>query len=56
MNSERKTAIIVGVLYIVGTLTGIVFKVLTGPTQNDLNLLAKAAANVNQIIIGALFC
>ena len=55
MNSERKIAIIVGVLYIVGTVAGIIWKVLTGSIQNDLNLLTKVTANENQIIIGALF-
>ncbi|MFZ3132070.1 MAG: DUF4386 domain-containing protein [Desulfosporosinus sp.] len=55
MNSERKTAIIVGVLYIVGTMTGILWHVLTASIQNDLNLLTKVTANENQIIIGALF-
>ncbi len=55
MNSERKTAIIVGVLFIVGTVSGILWKVLAGYIQNDLNLLTQVAANENQIIIGALF-
>ena len=55
MNTYRKTAIIVGVLYIIGTVAGILCKVLTGSIQNDLNLLAKVTANENQIIIGALF-
>jgi hypothetical protein len=55
MNTYRKTAIIVGVLYIIGTVAGILCKVLTGSTQNDLNLLTKVTANENQIIIGALF-
>jgi hypothetical protein len=39
MNTYRKTAIIVGVLYIIGTVAGILCKVLTGSIQNDLNLL-----------------
>ncbi len=55
MNPNRKTAIIVGVLYIVGTVAGILWKVLTGSIQNDLNLLTKVTANENQIIIGAVF-
>ena len=55
MNTYRKTAIIVGVLYIIGTVAGILCKVLTGSTQNDLNLLSKVTANENQIIIGAFF-
>jgi hypothetical protein len=55
MNTYRKTAIVVGVLYIIGTVAGILCKVLTGSIQNDLNLLTKVTANENQIIIGALF-
>jgi hypothetical protein len=54
MNKYRKTAIIVGVLYIIGTVAGILCKVFTGSIQNDLNLLTKATANENHIIIGAL--
>jgi hypothetical protein len=55
MKTYRKTAIIVGVLYIIGTVAGILCKVLTGPIQSDLNLLTKVTANENQIIMGALF-
>ena len=55
MDINKKTAIIVGVLYIVGTVTGILFRVLTASVQNDLNLLTNVTANENQIIIGALF-
>ena len=55
MNTYRKTAIIVGVLYIIGTVAGILCKVLIGSIQNDLNLLTKVTANENQIIMGALF-
>jgi len=56
MNNFRKTAIIVGILYIIGTVAGFLFKmVFTGSIHNDLNLLTQVAANENQIIIGALF-
>lgn len=56
VNSERKTAIIVGVLYIVGTASGMLFQmVFTRDIQNDLNLLTQVAAKENQIIVGALF-
>src|SRR4030042_3268617 len=55
MNTYRKTAIIVGVLYIIGTVAGILCKVFTGSIQNDLNILSKVTANENQIIIAALF-
>ncbi len=54
MNSERKTAIIVGVLYIFGTVSGIIWKVLADSIPNDLNLLTKVTANESQITIGAL--
>ena len=37
MNTYRKTAIIVGVLYIIGTVAGILCKVLTGSIQDDPN-------------------
>jgi hypothetical protein len=56
MNNFRKTAIIVGILYIVGTVAGFLFKmVFTGSIQNDLNLLTQIAANEKQVIIGSLF-
>jgi hypothetical protein len=56
MNNFRKTAIIVGILYIIGTVSGFLFKmVFTGSIQNDLNLLTQVAANEKQVIIGAIF-
>ena len=56
MNTYRKTAIIVGILFIIGTVAGFLFKmVFTGSIQNDLNLLTQVAANEKQVIIGALF-
>jgi len=54
MKTFRKTAIIVGVLYIIGTVAGILCKVLTGFVQDNPDLLIKVSANENQIIIGAL--
>ncbi|MCZ7384352.1 MAG: DUF4386 domain-containing protein [Candidatus Methanoperedens sp.] len=56
MNSDRKTAIIVGGLYIIGTVSGMLFRmVFTRSIHNDLNLLTEVAANENQIVIGAFF-
>jgi hypothetical protein len=55
MNTNRKTAIIVGVLYIIGTVTGILSIVFYGPILNDPDYLIKVSANENQIITGALF-
>ena len=54
MSTSRKTAIIVGVLFIIGTLAGVLSVVLTGPILNGPDLLAAVAANENQVIIAAL--
>jgi len=54
MNTYRKTAIIVGILYIIGTVAGILSVVVTGPILGDSDYLAKVAANANQLTISAL--
>jgi hypothetical protein len=51
----RKTAIIVGVLYILGTVAGILSLVFTGPILERPDYLAQVSTNPNQIAIGALF-
>ena len=53
--TSRKTAIIVGVLYIVGTVAGVLSLVFAGSILNDPDYLIKVSANENQIITGALF-
>jgi hypothetical protein len=52
--TNRKTAIIVGVLFIIGTVAGILSVLFTGSILGDPNYLVKVAANENQIIMGAL--
>ncbi len=54
MISIRKTAIIVGVLYIVGTVAGILSVLFTGSILDDPDYLTKVASNQNQIILGVL--
>ena len=54
MNTYRKTSISVGVLFIIGTVAGILSVVVTGSILNDPDYLIKISANENQIIIGAL--
>ncbi len=54
MNSYRKTAIIAGVLYIVGTVAGIISKVF-GPNLDAPDFLATLSANEDQVLIGGLF-
>ena len=55
MNTNRKTAIIVGVLYIIGTVAGILSVVFSTPILNGPDFLSKVSANENQFIIAALF-
>ena len=54
MNTYRKTAIIVGILYIIGTVAGVLSVVVTTPILGASDYLAKVAANANQLTIGAL--
>jgi hypothetical protein len=54
MTTYRKTAIIVGLLYILGTVSGILSRVFTGPILNAQDSLISVSANGNPIILGAL--
>jgi hypothetical protein len=55
MNTNRKTATMVGILYIIGTVVGILSVVITGPILGNSDYLVRVAANPNKILIGALF-
>lgn len=50
MNTNRKTAIIVGVLYIVATVAGIISKVF-GLNLDAPDFLANLSANEDQVIL-----
>lgn len=54
MNTNRKTAIVVGILFIIGTVTGILSVVCTQPITNAPDYLAAVMANRTQVIVGAL--
>lgn len=54
MDTNRKVAIIVGVLFIIGTVAGILSGVVTGPVLTASDYLTKVAANENNIALGAL--
>jgi len=54
MNNYRKTAIVVGVLYIIGTVSGVLSVASSGPIR-EAAYLGSIAANPNQIVIAALF-
>jgi hypothetical protein len=55
MNTYRSNAISAGVLYIIGTVAGILSLVFSQPLRNAQDPLAGAAANANQVIVAALF-
>ena len=54
MNTSRKTAAIVGVLYILGTVMGVLSVIFTGPILDDPNYLVKVFENQSQLVIAAL--
>lgn len=55
MNTSRRTATIVGILYIIGTVSGILSLSLTQSILSDPGYLSKIAANEVQVVIGILF-
>jgi hypothetical protein len=54
MNANRKTAVIVGILYIIGTVAGILSFAFVLPVLGAPDYLSKIAANENPVIIGCL--
>ena len=54
MNNYRKTAVVVGVLFIIGTAAGVLSMVMSTPMR-DTAYLTNIAANPNQITLAALF-
>ena len=55
MTNFRKTAIIVGVLYIIGTVAGVLSAIVSTPILDGPDFLIKVSANENQFVIAALF-
>jgi hypothetical protein len=54
MNTYRTNAIIAGVLYIIGTVAGILSLAFSQPLRDALDPLAGAAAHANQVTVAAL--
>lgn len=54
MKTYRKTAIVVGVLFIVATVLSLISSSLLGSIIGTPNYLTNVSANGNQVIIGAL--
>jgi hypothetical protein len=55
MKANRKTATIVGVLFIIGTVSGILSAIFTGSILGAPDYLAQVAANEIPMITGAFF-
>jgi hypothetical protein len=55
MNTYKNIARTMGILYILGTISGILSRVVTGPILSTQDLLASVSANGNPITLGALF-
>ena len=55
MDLNRKTAIIVGVLFITATVASSLYYVILTPILNASDYLINVSANENQVIIGVLF-
>ncbi len=55
MDTNKNNARIMGVLYIIGTISGILSLVFTGPGRSAQDLLASVSVNETPITLGALF-
>jgi hypothetical protein len=55
MDANRKIAIIVGVLFIIGTVAGSLGAVFANSILNAQDFLISVSANENQVTLGALF-
>jgi hypothetical protein len=53
--AHRKTAVVVGILFIIGTVSGILSAVFTGGIFTDSDYLVRVAENEPQILLGAAF-
>jgi len=54
MNTHRKTAIIVGVLFIAATVGSSLYYVILDPILNAPDYLVKVSENANRVILGVL--
>jgi hypothetical protein len=52
--SDRRTATIIGVLFIIGTAAGVLSALVTGPILGAHDYLAQVAAHPSQMAVGAL--
>ena len=55
MNSNKQTAIIVGLLFIIAAVTAIVGLIMYNPILNNPGYIIKAGTNETQVLWGAIF-
>ena len=55
MNANRRTARAVGGAFIIGTVAGILSRVVTGPIQNAQDPLMSVPGSETRLVVGALF-
>ncbi|MEW9700397.1 DUF4386 domain-containing protein [Paenibacillus sp. SI8] len=55
MNNHKRIAKFVGVLFIIGTVAGILSVVCNGSILESTDLLTKVSANVNKVLLGTIF-
>jgi hypothetical protein len=55
MGADKNIARTMGILYLVGTISGILSRVVTGPIQSAQDWPVNISTNGNQITLGALF-
>lgn len=53
--TDRMTAFLVGVLFIIGTAAGVLSVICLNPIQNHPDFLVNTAENPNRVILGTLF-
>ena len=54
MNTYRKTAVLVGLYFIIGTVSGVLSMFFLGSLLDDPEYLTGIAANGNKVVVGAL--
>jgi len=55
VNTNKNNVRMMGILYIIGTVAGILSRVLTAPLQSAPDMLRSVAADENRIVLGAFF-
>jgi hypothetical protein len=54
MTSDRKAAVVAGLMFIAADITGVLSAILSGPVLGAPDYLAQTAAHPNQVILAAL--